>query len=813
MRHLLLVLATFFMPQAVCAATVEGLSVSDVEALLGRPFEITESVWRYHTPLKETVEIYFVSGRATVVPPIAQHVHSATYRSGRELRKHAKELLAAGATHDAAFALSKCAAIAPADSACREMFQRVTKAYQQEILEQQRMAQTPEAGLELTYEVREVFPNYKRAGEADASYRSIIQQRKDPALIAIAAEHRQQLTTLAIATARERFRENSFGAAAAELQPFEDQIDAQMALAEMREDVGKVVGARLRMALSQRTVSELNGVAFILQSAGSLAPADVRVTTAELTEILPPKLRGMTTTAYGRRVLREALHNSGHDALAAMPEIGTARAAVAIQNSGSSSCSPDVTSHIESSLQQAVADQGDPFVTVRVVESGCQVSEGNTAEVPVQSTYLSGYTQLVNSEYVRLQQELAEAEVELEQTKASAAKGATSNFGAVLGGLAVGLASSRVSKLRKALASTEPYINQPIHLQYTATRFTRAKRANIFLRMSSDATVETVEGSAERTGSGLYNVLPGDAQNLSNSSPGLGSDGEVLRAAFDDASARAVAAARRIAARALLQNGLSASTSIERVGHALLAFDLSPETVAAVVDFDPQTLTFERLQSLPNLIPAKPAALTTTTKVSSQPSSATKSLKKALASTVVIETSDGVGSGFVVSDVGHVLTNEHVIAGADRVRVRVPDGGTFLGRVIASSRLKDLALLEIQTSNLAPLSISASMPDVGEDVYAIGSPRGLDQTVTRGIVSATRAIEGTQYLQIDAAINPGNSGGPVIDREGMVVGVATSKRRGTEGMGFAVGCVELNEFIAIAITNPQRNSRSRVELP
>jgi S1-C subfamily serine protease len=157
---------------------------------------------------------------------------------------------------------------------------------------------------------------------------------------------------------------------------------------------------------------------------------------------------------------------------------------------------------------------------------------------------------------------------------------------------------------------------------------------------------------------------------------------------------------------------------------------------------------------------------------------------------VTVETSDGQGSGFFVSP-DTVLTNKHVVEGNTAVMVRKSTGGTIHAQVVNSSWDFDLAVLKLEvvnpTQEYLPLALSSDV-HLGAEVIAIGSPLGLRNTVTRGIVSGTRDYRGISVIQTDAAINPGNSGGPLIDRQGRVIGVNTLKLAGDalQSLGFAV---------------------------
>ncbi|HEX5610719.1 MAG TPA: trypsin-like peptidase domain-containing protein [Solirubrobacterales bacterium] len=160
------------------------------------------------------------------------------------------------------------------------------------------------------------------------------------------------------------------------------------------------------------------------------------------------------------------------------------------------------------------------------------------------------------------------------------------------------------------------------------------------------------------------------------------------------------------------------------------------------------------------------------------------------------------GSGFVIDDEGHVLTNDHVVEGADTVRVKLGDSDTaHTAEVVGTDPATDVAVLKVDASpaQLHPLKLGRSdAAEVGDPVVAIGNPFGLDRTVTSGIVSALqRQIQApngfsiSNVIQTDAAINPGNSGGPLINAEGEVIGINSQIQTGSGGggnvgIGFAI---------------------------
>lgn len=166
-------------------------------------------------------------------------------------------------------------------------------------------------------------------------------------------------------------------------------------------------------------------------------------------------------------------------------------------------------------------------------------------------------------------------------------------------------------------------------------------------------------------------------------------------------------------------------------------------------------------------------------------------------SIVYVNTDESHGSGFVYSENGYIVTNDHVIDGSERIDVTFTDGETKRAEIVGQDPYTDLAVLKVDRSGLTPLNITDSQEvRVGETAIAIGNPFGLESSMTQGIISQTGRsiqVEGgfsiRNVIQTDAAINPGNSGGPLMNRHGEVVGVNTAietQTGGFSGIGFAV---------------------------
>ena len=175
-------------------------------------------------------------------------------------------------------------------------------------------------------------------------------------------------------------------------------------------------------------------------------------------------------------------------------------------------------------------------------------------------------------------------------------------------------------------------------------------------------------------------------------------------------------------------------------------------------------------------------------------------VRQSMPAVITVISGNRQGSGFFVSPDGLVLTNSHVIQ-SQSAQIRFPNGNSVAAMVLRNDPDKDLALLKANAgSNYPTLPMGDSDKAVqGESVITIGSPIGLEGTVTRGIISAIRkAPNGVTFIQIDAAINQGNSGGPLLNKAGQVIGINTGKpsQPGMERLGFAISINDAKRFIA-----------------
>ncbi len=197
---------------------------------------------------------------------------------------------------------------------------------------------------------------------------------------------------------------------------------------------------------------------------------------------------------------------------------------------------------------------------------------------------------------------------------------------------------------------------------------------------------------------------------------------------------------------------------------------------------------------------------------------------------VQVRTPGGLGSGFFINEEGYLITNFHVIEGESQISIEVylrrngqlERANYKQVRIVAMNKFQDLALLKVEDKDAPRFSfVALGDPDalaVGERVFAIGSPLGLERTVTEGIVSTkTRQMQGELYLQTTAQINPGNSGGPLFNLRGEAVGVTNMKINFGEGIGFAIPMDAVRRFLnhrdAYAYDNDNPSSAYRYLAP
>lgn len=195
---------------------------------------------------------------------------------------------------------------------------------------------------------------------------------------------------------------------------------------------------------------------------------------------------------------------------------------------------------------------------------------------------------------------------------------------------------------------------------------------------------------------------------------------------------------------------------------------------------------------------------------------AQKVFAKASGSVVVVVGLNGYkqpvkfGSGFVVEDGSQVVTNHHVVDGAAGVVVKTPDDQAIKAEVVDVDTVQDLALLKLDGKGPA-LEVAAELPQVGQEVAAIGTPKGLERTLSTGVVSAVRTLQGREVVQITAPVSQGSSGGPVLDAAGRVVGVATFVFTEGQNLNFAIPCTAVRHFLGRPVEKRESFKRAAGE--
>lgn len=172
---------------------------------------------------------------------------------------------------------------------------------------------------------------------------------------------------------------------------------------------------------------------------------------------------------------------------------------------------------------------------------------------------------------------------------------------------------------------------------------------------------------------------------------------------------------------------------------------------------------------------------------------------------VTVITADGHGSGFLISPDGYFITNQHVVGASATVRIRWSDGFEAIGEVVRSDKRRDVALIKAGVHSRLPLGVRSRPIRPGDTVFAIGTPldRHLQGTVTKGVVSSFRLMDGLNYLQSDVVVNHGNSGGPLIDENGQVVAITVLSYRPEDepsGINFFIPIGDALDFLDVKVT-------------
>lgn len=449
--------------------------------------------------------------------------------------------------------------------------------------------------------------------------------------------------------------------------------------------------------------------------------------------------------------------------------------------------------------QPAATDRGQ----LAIVVEDCSVSRAVRNHQHLGSTYRAASTKVPNPEYSAAVSEFAAAKQAADEVNRLAALYPDGRYlGSQIGAVA------RLVTARKRVDRTPPMIDQTIEATYTFEAFDQEVTA----RIAGELRVEYGSGewrrlvpiSAEVTKSGrvVQGVHPADTRGARNQEAQLPEDAALLGGLWDaNLEGFRMAVVEAVSAKAALDAAEALeSADVVPAASMLLLFS----TVNAPV-VEPKLLRLRERVLRNALLPATELFAEVRSDLlaysRSLPKSARSPMHEAgqrdaryvadqvLDSVVFIMTETARGSGFFVRSDGLVLTNFHVVEGASLILLKTRSGEAASAHLVQYSKELDVAILKVEGVNARAVSIATGgQISIGQPVFALGAPLGLEFSATSGIVSATRVLNGYRLIQHDAPINPGSSGGPLIGPDGRVIGVNTWKiaEKGIEGLQFAI---------------------------
>lgn len=467
-------------------------------------------------------------------------------------------------------------------------------------------------------------------------------------------------------------------------------------------------------------------------------------------------------------------------------------------------------------------------VSVRLTVVGCTAQEQALERQPLASKYIAGSLQSVNADYLTLQRQLAQANQNLitqQIRNAQSLIGVAEGWGKAA--IQIGNATSEailqneVSKLSKKLAATTPMVSVPDEQAYLATKIS----GTLVVTFATELEIEDkafglvdslpVQFGLRVVAHGVEGAFPSDTTGVANRPLKYPPDSEIASSGMSGLSAELQRMYKQLGQRVLINRGIKMAQNgkdLSALGNFLMArdWDSKSEVISSYQEILEQadSLTLDRLKEFrlnPNPFGPKPVLRTDVKKApvratapkSASATSGTAMVQAAVANVVAIRVGNSRGSGFAIRGSGLILTNAHVVSSDSRPVITTSNGDVFLGSVIQVVTASDLALIRVPGMDLPGLDLAGPGEiEVGAELHAIGAPLGLQSTVTRGIVSGIRKIDGRSWIQFDAAINPGNSGGPIILSNGKVAGIVTMKRSVAEALGFALSADEIRTFVA-----------------
>ena len=793
----------------------DGLTPQEITAALGPPTSVLDSqslgdaaAWRYETP-NGLVTITFVNGRATLKIPLAGPSVVFPAPDADAAFREAQKAHAENRDEVALVYLRQCLAFNARYRRCITLQRDILPEYEKLLASR----------YESTQDIMERHDVIERALELRPDS-ATLKNRLESVNAAITARLRHALLGLsdarkAIDAARIAQTSPAVSAAAQQLSTFPTYRPAVDALANLRAASVLELEKAIEVADSFDKLNKVTEEARYLDRlvGPGMNQLSAAVRRAAIRLVVNLKLK--PADAAQSRALEELLRSrliEGRDESKGWPwsDVGAPDSVIQIYRSANSStsCSENGLTFFRLPVitpnPPRIVDSDEADIHVEIALE-CAVETHDGASSGLNSTYIASYQQVVNDDYVRARADLERAQGSLAQIRYDNSQHPPANaWIAAAQGLAEGFAQSAVNKAFAILQETPPYLSQPVKLPYVAERHTVTRTSRVAATVSITDAVSTFKGAAyaaeavESTDYSVGNVLAGDAEGLQNRAASLQSEQVLLEQAYEKLRPAIEATTREALAPLFAERAHQFSKDPLRLaGNLLFARDLSPSFASSLnpngtldkfraaplnglsrLNLDSSELMFPALRAVAN--PLRTNAPVAPSHVGVQ---------RALAAVVTITTSSSLGSGFFVDKSGFVVTNSHVVNGVAKAVIHTSDGSSYLATVVKTSASPDLALLKV----IGPVTDALSLGDsdsveVGTDVFAIGSARGLEGTVTKGIISAVRNIDGVRYFQIDAAINPGNSGGPLLNAAGEVIGINTFKlmRDGSEALGFAI---------------------------
>ena len=838
-----LVVAASASVRAQSTAPIEGKSVDATTAYLGQPSSVDVDATGTRVLVYETgderLRLYVERETVSVFkPPSLGRI--ATPANAKALAGLAKKRGASGDVWGALEALNTCYEKSSTDRSCLNEALAIATTQWNRVTPT--IGSASEADLMDVHRLFEAFHRVSPTVQRIVDWRDAIAQK----LIALSATR--------IASIRQTFVERQISsAAAAAAMALRRKDFGEVARVAATSPPDPRISAILADATQQAEASAKEGIA-VAKSFSELSAAAERVSAAEpllgtmrseelrknLFRTIGERLQQVagirTLTPMTARVLREYVpveiatllplrdDNRWSEVLAGV----NGRLPVRLEVRVNTGCGDLPAETVRTGLQLVVP--GLSFVSTEAdfeltATADCAAAITRGEPVERSSVYQASFQQVVNTDYIQLQTQLDAAQVHLAQVRLKWALNPPQNtWSGVAKGIEEGAAIGAVNSLTGRLRETPPLLQRPIEAPYTFEETPVSKDGIVAIDLElkqvglNRVTASEIRLRASDAGHNVSGVLPTDTQGNINKPAGLIEDSALFAQALEK-DIPTLMGAREVVTQGIfirLEELGSTLPPIDALGLLLFARDyagdalpskhqavLAPLGKLTVSDLSTLKLSFPARETAK---PAVSAAKTPPVRIAraSQPTSPPKvsraeMIQSALEAVVTVETDKGSGSGFFVGSGGQLVTNAHVLEGATRIRVRTTRKDVFLASVVRSDSAADLALLRVSGYEGPSLQIAESDDEpVGSDVIAMGSPLGLEGTVTRGIISARRSIAGVAYVQIDAAINPGNSGGPLLTDKGVVIGVNTWKvgANRTESLGFAIAASVVNRVLA-----------------